>query len=56
MAKPMDVAKKIRVERCQEKIQAILREENCELEAAMIVSRRGAFPQISIVAKEEKVV
>lgn len=42
-----------RVERCQDKIQRALKEENCFLDAVMIVSQRGVFPQINIKPNPE---
>ena len=51
--KLLEEEKKARVERCQKKIQAVLSEENCALEATMIVSPRGVFPQISIIPNEK---
>jgi hypothetical protein len=61
MTDNLDAAKKLiedellkRVERCQSKIQQALKEENCFLDAVMIVSQRGVFPQINIKPNLEK--
>jgi hypothetical protein len=44
--------RKERVERCSKRIEQVLTEENCTLDAVVIVSARGNIPQIQIVSKE----
>lgn len=43
-----------RIERCKQEIEPILKKYNCTLTAQMLVSQNGNFPQITIVALEEK--
>jgi hypothetical protein len=60
MTDNLDAAKKLieqeylnRVERCRAKIEQALKEENCFLDAVMMVSRQGVFPQINIKPNPE---
>jgi hypothetical protein len=52
--KLLEEEKKARVERCQKKIQQALTDENCLLDATVIVSRGGVFPQINIIPNDER--
>ncbi len=42
-----------RIERCRAKIEQVLQEENCFIDVAMVISRHGIVPQISIKPKPE---
>ena len=42
---------KCRVQNCKNAIETALREFNCELQVAMLVTTKGNLPQIQIVAK-----
>jgi hypothetical protein len=52
--KLLEQEQKNRVARCQERLQQLLTEEQCQLEAIMHITKRGVFPEIMIVpvAKE----
>jgi len=43
--------KQERIKRCAEKLQALLKEENCELDVSVVVTAKGNFPQLNIIAK-----
>lgn len=43
--------KQERVKRCGEKIQKALKEEDCDLDVSVLVTVKGNFPQLNIVAK-----
>lgn len=43
--------KQARIRRCAEKLQALLKEENCELDVSVVVTAKGNFPQLNIIAK-----
>lgn len=40
-----------RAKRCAEKLQALLSEENCEIDVAVLVTSQGNLPQLTIRAK-----
>jgi hypothetical protein len=40
-----------RIKRAGEKIQQALKEENCDLDVSMIITTKGNFPQLNIIAK-----
>lgn len=42
---------KARALRCQKKIAKALAEENCVIEAGVLVTQRGNIPQIQVMAK-----
>lgn len=49
----LESERKARVERCRAKIEQALREENCFIDVAMVISAQGIIPQISIKPKLE---
>jgi len=51
IAQMQEAKKQERTKRVADKLQALLKEENCELDVAVIVSAKGNFPQLNIVAK-----
>jgi len=51
IAQMQETKKQERIKRVANKLQALLKEENCELDVAVIVSAKGNFPQLNIVAK-----
>lgn len=51
IAQMQEAKKQERIKRVADKLQALLKEENCELDVAVIVSAKGNFPQLNIVAK-----
>lgn len=51
IAKMQEAKKQERIKRVADKLQTLLKEENCELDVAVIVSAKGNFPQLNIVAK-----
>lgn len=40
-----------RVEACRQQIEQALKDHKCRIEASMLITAAGAFPQISIVAE-----
>jgi hypothetical protein len=40
-----------RIKRAGEKIQQALKEENCDLDVSMVITVKGNFPQLNIIAK-----
>jgi oligoendopeptidase F len=47
----LDREDQVRRERCSQKIEKALQEENCELAVSMLILPQGNFPQIQVVAK-----
>jgi len=39
-----------RIERCQKKLEALMKEENCRIDVAMLVTLKGNLPQMKIIA------
>ena len=46
--------KEIRIARCKKRVEDVLKEENCGIEAMMILKAGQVIPQISIVDVPEK--
>jgi hypothetical protein len=44
--------RKERIERCSKRIEQVLTEENCTLDATVIISARDIIAQIQILSKE----
>jgi len=43
-----------RINFCTEEINRILKDNNCALDAIMVIGRQGAIPQITIIANKSK--
>jgi hypothetical protein len=43
-----------RIKRAGEKIQQALKEENCDLDVSMVITTKGNYPQINIVANAQQ--
>lgn len=51
MKAAIEQEKRERAERCRAKIEAALKEENCTIESAVLVTARGNIPQLTIIAQ-----
>jgi hypothetical protein len=52
--KLLEQEQKDRVARCQTRLQQLLKEEQCQLEAIMHITKSGVFPEIMIVPVAKK--